>query len=51
MNASFLVDIPVMFLVMALLCLPTLRRGELKRWQGVTLLVIYAVFTAFQFFF
>ncbi len=51
MNASFLVDLPVMFLVMALLCLPPLKKGELKRWQGITLLVIYTAFTAFQFFF
>ncbi len=51
MNASFLVDIPVMLLVMALLCLPTLKKGALHRWQGVTLLAIYACFTAFQFFF
>ena len=49
-NASFLVDLPVMFLVMALLCLPSLRTGALKRWQGVTLLVIYAGFIVFQYF-
>ena len=50
MNASFLVDIPVMFLVMALLCLPPMKKGELKRWQGVALLLIYMGFTLFQFF-
>ena len=49
MNASLLVDIPVMFLVMAILTLPTLARGELKRWQGILLLCIYAAFTVFQF--
>ena len=48
-NASLLVDIPVMFLVMALLCVPTLNTGKLKRWQGVLLLCIYAAFTVFQF--
>ena len=48
-NASLLVDLPVMFLVMALLCLPTLKEGRLKRWQGIALLCIYAAFTVFQF--
>ncbi len=49
MNASLLVDIPVMLGVMALLCLPALAKGKLARWQGVTLLSIYAAFTIFQF--
>lgn len=51
MNASLLVDLPVMFAVMALLCLPSLAKGKLRRWQGIVLLGIYAAFTAFQFFF
>ena len=50
MNASLVVDIPVMFAVMALLTLPALRRGRLYRWQGVLLLAIYAAFCLFQFF-
>ncbi len=50
-NASLLVDLPVMFLVMGILCLPSLAKGKLRRWQGVTLLLIYAAFTTFQFFF
>ena len=49
MNASLLVDLPVMFVVMALLCLPTLKEGKLKRWQGILLLCIYTAFTVFQF--
>ncbi|MBR0228747.1 MAG: calcium/sodium antiporter [Clostridia bacterium] len=49
MNASLVVDIPVMLGVMALLCLPALIKGKLSRWQGVTLLCVYAAFTAFQF--
>ena len=49
MNASLLVDIPVMFAVMAILTLPTLAKGELKRWQGILLLCIYSAFTVFQF--
>ena len=51
MNASLLVDIPVMFGVMALLCLPALAKGKLSRWQGITLLCVYVAFTAFQFIF
>ena len=49
MNASLLVDVPVMLLVMAILCLPTLRKGKLQRWQGFLLLGIYVAFTVFQF--
>ena len=50
MNASLIIDIPVMLGVMALLCIPALIRGKLSRWQGILLLCIYAAFTAFQFF-
>ena len=50
MNASLIVDIPVVLSVMALLCIPALIRGRLSRWQGILLLCIYVVFTAFQFF-
>lgn len=50
-NASLLVDIPLMLLVMAILCLPALKTGRLRRWQGVTLLGLYGAFTAYQFFF
>lgn len=48
-NASLLVDIPLMFAVMAILCLPSIIRGKLSRWQGVLLLGIYFAFTVFQF--
>ncbi len=51
MNASFVVDIPVMFAVMALMTLPALLRGKLARWQGIALLAIYATFCVFQFAF
>ena len=51
MNASLVVDIPVMLSVMALLTLPALFRGKLSRWQGITLLGIYASFCVFQFAF
>ena len=47
-NASLLIEIPLMFGAMALLTLPALIRGKLSRWQGVTLLGIYAAFVALQ---
>ncbi|MBR3381791.1 MAG: calcium/sodium antiporter [Clostridia bacterium] len=49
MNASLIVDLPVMFAVMAILTIPAVITGKLKRWQGITLLAIYAAFVAFQF--
>lgn len=49
MNASLLVDIPVMFIVMLLLSVPALKKGKLARWQGIALLAIYAAFCVFQF--
>ena len=48
-NSSLVIDIPVMLAVMALMCLPALKRGKLSRWQGITLLLIYVAFTAYQF--
>ena len=50
-NASLVVDVPLMFLVMALMTLPALVRGKLSRWQGIILLAIYAGFCIFQFCF
>ena len=50
MNASLVVDIPLMFCAMAFLTLPGIIRGKLQRWQGVTLLCIYAAYIGFQFF-
>ena len=49
MNASLILDIPVMLCVMLLLTVPAMIRGKLRRWQGVTLLVIYAAFCTVQF--
>ena len=48
-NSSMVVDLPLMLLVMALMCLPALIKGQLRRWQGISLLCIYAAFTAYQF--
>ena len=50
MNASLAVDMPLMLVVMLLITVPALRKGRLSRWQGVTLLCLYAAFCAFQFF-
>lgn len=49
MNASLVVDIPVMLFVMAFMTVPALIRGKLSRAQGITLLIVYAAFCAFQF--
>ena len=49
-NASLVLDIPLMFFVMAFLTLPAIFSGKLKRWQGVTLLCVYAAFVGIQFF-
>ncbi len=48
-NASLVMDIPVMFTVMLLLTVPAMIRGKLSRWQGITLLCVYAAFCALQF--
>jgi cation:H+ antiporter len=48
-NASLILEIPVMMLVMSILTIPTLIRGRLTRAQGIILLVMYAVFCFIQF--
>jgi cation:H+ antiporter len=40
-----------MFAVMALMTLPAIFRGKLARWQGITLLSVYAAFMVIQFVF
>ncbi len=49
MASSLVIDIPVMFAVMAILVVPTLLKGKLSRWQGIALLAIYAGFCTLQF--
>ena len=51
LNSSLVVDIPLMIFVMLFLTLPALVKGKLYRWQGVTLLILYAAFCVFQFVF
>ncbi len=48
-NASLVVDAPVMLGVMLILTVPALIRGKMARWQGILLLTIYAAFCVFQF--
>ena len=48
-SASLVLDLPAAFLVMVLLVGPPLCKGWLYRWQGVTLLGIYAAYCAVQF--
>lgn len=48
-NASLVLDIPVMLGVMAILTVPTLIKEKLSRWQGILLLCIYAAFCILQF--
>lgn len=48
-NASLLIDIPLVFFVMLLMTVPPLIKGKLYRFQGIILLVTYAAFCVFQF--
>lgn len=49
MNASLVLDIPIMFIVMSLMTIPALIRGRLDRIQGIVLMCIYAAFCIIQF--
>ncbi len=48
-NASLVLELPVMFLVMLFLTVPALAKGKTYRIQGILMLVIYAAFCAVQF--
>lgn len=48
-NSSFVLDIPLMFAVMAIMTVPALIRGKLSRVQGISLLCLYVGFCAVQF--
>ena len=48
-NASLVLEIPLMILVMLILTMPALLKGRLSRVQGIVLLAIYAAFCAVQF--
>ena len=49
MNASLVLEIPVMLGVMLLLALPAILQKKLSRWQGISLLCIYFAFITVQF--
>ena len=49
MNASLVMDLPVMLGVMLIMTLPALIRQKLSRVQGILLLCIYAAFCTMQF--
>ncbi len=48
-NASLVIDVPVMAGVMLILTVPALLRGKMARWQGILLLTVYAAFCVLQF--
>ena len=48
-NASLIFDIPLVFAVMGIMTIPTIIRGKLSRWQGITLLALYAAYCVLQF--
>lgn len=48
-NASLIFDIPLVFLVMGILTVPTILKGRLSRWQGVSLLCLYGAYCVLQF--
>lgn len=47
-NTSQLIEIPLMVAVMAIMTLPAIFKGKLRRWQGATLLCIYGAFVVLQ---
>ena len=46
--ASLIIDIPLVFITMGILTVPTIIKGRLSRWQGISLLCLYAAFIASQ---
>ncbi len=48
-NASLIFDIPLVFVATAILVIPTLFKGKLQRWQGISLLALYAAYCVLQF--
>lgn len=49
MNASLVVDVPLMFAVMLIMCVPSMLKGKLYRAQGISLLALYVGYVIFQF--
>ena len=49
MNASLVFDLPLVFIVMGIMTIPTIIKGKLSRWQGISLLCLYAAYCVLQF--
>ena len=49
LNASLVFDLPLVFLVMGIMTLPAVFSGKLRRWQGISLLSLYAAYCVLQF--
>ena len=48
MNASFVLDLPVMWIAMIIFTVPSIIRNKISRVQGILLLAIYAFFLTLQ---
>ena len=48
-NASLLFDLPLVFVVMGIMTIPTIITGKLRRWQGISLLALYLSYCVLQF--
>ncbi len=48
-NASLIFDLPLVFIVMGIMTVPTIITGKLRRWQGISLLGIYLAYCILQF--
>ncbi len=49
LNTSLVFDIPLVFAAMAILTVPTIFKGKLERWQGISLLSLYGAYCVLQF--
>lgn len=49
MNASLILDLPLMMFVMLLVSIPAMLKGKVFRLQGIILLLVYAAFCTYQF--
>ena len=48
-NASLIFDLPLVFIVMGIMTIPTIIKGKLQRWQGISLLCLYVAYCVLQF--
>lgn len=50
-NSSIIVDIPLSFLMMLIITLPIVIKNRTYKFQGILLLLLYALFCIFQYFY